>query len=86
MRLQQQTGQVRPMLRPACLTPGHAVQEGMPPGTCHPDPGSHAHMTRAVSEAALYRQLTHLHRQLDVPGALQRARSSLKASDLMRCG
>ena len=56
------------------------MQEGAPPGTCHPDPASQAHMSQAVSEAALYRQLTHFHRQLDVPSALLRARGAMKVS------
>ena len=49
-------------------------------GACHPDPSSQAQMSQVVSEAALYRQLTHFHRQLDIRSALERLRPCMKVS------
>ena len=47
-------------------------------GASHPDPTSQAQMSQVLSEAALYRQLTHFFRQLDVPTALERLRPTMK--------
>ena len=61
------------------------MQGGADPGTLPPNLASSGHMAPAVSEAALYTQLTHHYRLLDLALALSRCKDDAEKLEAQKC-